>query len=143
MRLVDQPLQGITIAIPESRYRDEFATLFERAGARVKLCPLMTEKILEDRSSTRAFIDSAIAASFDIVIFMTGIGTKLIMSEAESLGHRDALLAALARAVVVSRGSKATAALRASDVRIDMIPQSASSEGIIELLSAVDIAGKR
>jgi uroporphyrinogen-III synthase len=139
MRVVDRPLDGVTVAIPESRFREEFATLFERAGASVRLCPLMTETILEDKSSTRAFIDRAVSSNLDITIFMTGIGTNLILQEAESIGKREALLAALARETIVSRGSKSTAALRKAGIRIDWIPETATTEGLIDLLAGHDL----
>jgi uroporphyrinogen-III synthase len=132
-------LTVITVAIPESRFAGEFRTLFERTGAEVLACPLLKESVTEDRSSTHRFIDLAIAETFDLTIFMTGIGTNLILREAESLGKREALLGALERMTIVSRGSKSTAALRKASVRIDMIPKAATTEGLIEVLQSHDL----
>ncbi len=143
MRVLEQPLQGVTVAIPESRYGEEFARLFERAGAQVRHCPLMTEEIVEQRSGIREFIDRTVTSQFDVVIFMTGIGTSLIFNEADVLNQRQSLLSALSTMTVVSRGSKSTAALRKANVRIDLIPQSATSEGLIEMFSRTHIAGRR
>lgn len=143
MRLVDQPLEGTTVAIPESRYGEEFARLFERAGARVRLCPLMTEQILEDRSRTRTFIEKTISLQFDVVIFMTGIGTELIFQEADAIGQRQPFLAALSAMTVVSRGSKSTAALKREQVRIDLMPKSATSEGLLEMFQPLHISARR
>ena len=135
-------LAGLNIAIAEARFSEEFGLLFERAGARVRRCPLQTETLLEDQSSTRTFIDMTIDDRFDWVIFMTGIGVRLILQQAEAQNHRDALLKALERVSILSRGSKSTAALRQANVRIDVIPQAATSEGIIEALRHRDLQHK-
>src|SRR5690349_1636318 len=116
MRILDRPLEGMTIAIPESRFGAEFAEMFQRLGARVHLCPLTTETVLADRTSTRAFVDLAISGGLDLVIFMTGVGTNLIFSEAEVIGKGQALLDSLEHLTILSRGSKSTAALRKANV---------------------------
>jgi uroporphyrinogen-III synthase len=143
MRVMTNRLDGLTVAIPESRFREEFATLFERTGAQVRVCPLMTETVLEDQSSTRQFIDLVIASQLDVMIFFTGIGTNLILKEAEAIGKREALLDGLAKITIVSRGSKSTAALRKANVRIDVIPRTATTDGLIEVLSTHDLKGRR
>jgi uroporphyrinogen-III synthase len=143
VRIVDQPLRGITVGIPEARFAEALAKLFERTGARVESCPLVTEEILEDRSSIKSFIDRTIANGFDIVIFMTGIGVRLIFQEAHAIDKWEDFLSALSKTVVVSRGSKSTTALTQANVRIDIIPKSATSEGLIEVLQASNVAGRR
>src|SRR5262245_14807329 len=143
MRVLDHPLEDLTIAIPESRFGTEFSEMFERLGARVHLCPLTKETVLEDRSSTRNFIDLVISGGLDIVIFMTGIGTNLIFGEAEVMGKRDELIDSLSKLTVLSRGSKSTAALKKARVRIDIIPRVATTEGVIQALDGHDITGKR
>ena len=67
----------------------------------------------------------AIAGKLDFAVFMTGIGTTLILQEAAAAGRREELLRALAGMTVVSRGSKSTAALRKANIRIDLIPETA------------------
>jgi uroporphyrinogen-III synthase len=103
----------------------------------------MTEEIVEERSSIREFIERTVTSQFDIVIFMTGIGTSLIFNEADVLDQRQGLVSALSMMTVVSRGSKSTAALRKANVRIDLIPQSATSEGLIDMFRPVHLAGRR
>jgi len=143
MRILDRPLEGITIAIPESRFGTEFADMFQRLGAQVHLCPLTTETVLADRTSTQTFVDLAISGGLDLIIFMTGVGTNLILDEAEAIGKRQAFLESLADVRILSRGSKSTAALRKANVRIDIIPASATTEGVIEALRDHDLSGKR
>ena len=143
MRVLDRPLEGVTIAIPESRFGTEFADMFQRLGARVHLCPLTTETVLADQSITRTFVDLAISGALDLVILMTGIGTNLILNEADTMGKRQALLESLANVTILSRGSKSTAALRKANVRIDIIPSAATTEGVIDALDGRDLTGKR
>ncbi len=130
------------IGIPEARYSEEFALLFERAGARVRRCPLQKEMLLEDQSSILSFVDRTISDGFDVCVFMTGIGVNLILQQADRAAKRNELLKALDRLTVVSRGSKSTAALRKANVRIDVIPAAATSEGVIESLLTHDLRGK-
>jgi len=136
-------LKGVRIALLESRYSEQFASLFEKSGAHVRSCPLVTERILEDRSEIRRFIELAVSGTLDFVILMTGIGTNLILGDAEAIGERERLLDALARMTVVCRGPKSLAALRKANVRIDVVPKVPTSEGIMEALESHDLAGKR
>src|SRR5690349_14268388 len=96
MRILERPLEGMTIAIPESRFGAEFADMFQRLGARVHACPLTTETLLADRTSIRTFVDLAVSGGLDLVIFMTGVGTNLILDEADAVEKRQALLESLA-----------------------------------------------
>jgi uroporphyrinogen-III synthase len=52
------------------------------------------------------------AGQFDMVIFLTGVGTRAVLNLAESKHPRDAFIAALRRVKVVPRGPKPIAVLR-------------------------------
>ncbi len=138
-----RPLNNITIAILEHRYTKEFSALFERFGAHVYACPLLEEKPVENREELREFIGHVLAGNLDLMIFLTGVGARFLISEAESMGAKDSFIAALNRLTIVVRGPKPVAALRQFGIRIDVIPATPTTEGVIEALQDKDLGGKR
>ena len=138
-----QPLENITVAITEHRYTKEFATLFERLGARVYACPLLEEKPVGNRAELRDFVQLVVSDSLDMMIFLTGVGAKFLISEAESTGLKDQFLRALDKLTVVVRGPKPVVALRQFGVRVDITPQTPTTEGVIEALRPRDLQGHR
>jgi len=138
-----EPLENITVAITEHRYTKEFASLFERLGAKVYACPVLEERKVENRSELQSFVRGVCAGGQDVMIFLTGVGAKFLIAEAESMGMKDLFLAALDKGTVVVRGPKPVAALRQFGVRIDVIPQTPTTEGVIEALQSKDLNGRR
>jgi len=138
-----QPLENIGVAITEHRYTKEFAALFERYGAKVYPCPVLEERKVENRSELQSFVRSVCSGSQDVMIFLTGVGARFLIAEAESIGMKDQFLAGLDKGTVVVRGPKPVAALRQVGVRIDVIPQTPTTEGVIEALKTKDLKGRR
>jgi uroporphyrinogen-III synthase len=138
-----QPLDNITVAILEHRFTKEFSTLFERFGAKVIACPLLEEKPVENRNELQEFVRHVVSGSLDIMIFLTGVGARFLISEAESLGVKDDFLNALGKLTVVVRGPKPVAALRQFGVRVDVIPDNPTTEGVIEALRTRDLHDRR
>jgi uroporphyrinogen-III synthase len=136
-----RPLENITVAILEHRYTKEFANLFEKFGAKVYACPLLEEKPVENREELQEFIRHAVSGNLDIMIFLTGVGARFLISEAESIGVKEEFLRALNGLTVVVRGPKPVAALRQSGVRVDIIPTIPTTEGVIEALRSRDLRG--
>jgi len=79
-----------------------------------------------------------------LAIFQTGVGTHALFKATDALGLTDQLLALLARAVVVVRGPKPTAALRSRGVRIDLSAQDPfTTAEVLAALQATPLAGAR
>ena len=138
-----QPLENITVGITEHRYTKEFATLFARLGARVDACPLLEEKPVENRDELRHFVRLLLSDGLDMMIFLTGVGAKFLISEAESINLKDQFLRALEKLTVVVRGPKPVAALRQFGVRVDVIPEKPTTDGVIDALQTRDLEGIR
>jgi uroporphyrinogen-III synthase len=138
-----QPLENITVGITEHRFTKEFASLFERLGAKVYSCPVLEEKPVENRAELQSFVRGVCAGNQDLMIFLTGVGAKFLISEAESIGVKQEFLSALDKMTVVVRGPKPVAALRQFGVRIDVIPQTPTTEGVIAALNDRDLKGRR
>ena len=138
-----QPLENITVGITEHRFTKEFSALFERLGARVYACPMLEERPVENRDELREFVRRVVAGNLDVMVFLTGVGARFLISEAESVRLKDEFLRGLDRLKVVVRGPKPVAALRQFGVRVDVVPQIPTTEGVIEALQAYELQGRR
>jgi uroporphyrinogen-III synthase len=99
----------------------------------------MREVPLESNTEALAFAAKFLAGEFDMVVFLTGVGTRALLSVVEKSYKRDEYIAALQRTKVVARGPKPVAALR----EIDVTPAVTAPEPNTwrELLQALDAAG--
>jgi uroporphyrinogen-III synthase len=136
-------LTGFTVAITASRRVDEFATMLSRRGADVVAAAAIEMAPLADDERLRAATEDLIATPPDILIATTGIGFRGWVAAAGSWGVAEALLDALRGARVISRGPKATGALRAAGLHEEWTPASESSEEVLAHLNADDLDGKR
>ncbi|MFZ0906000.1 MAG: uroporphyrinogen-III synthase [Mycobacterium sp.] len=144
MTSVDAPsLTGFTVAITASRRVDEFATMLRRRGADIVSAAAIQMVPLADDERLRAATEDVIATPPDILIATTGIGFRGWVEAAGSWGLADELLDALRSARVISRGPKATGALRTAGLREEWSPASESSEEVLAHLSADNLDGKR
>jgi uroporphyrinogen-III synthase len=142
MQFMAQPLKDVTVAIVEHRFTNEFSTLFERLGATVYACPLLQEKPVENKNELQDFVQRVIAGTFDLMIFLTGVGARFLVAEAESMGVKEDFLNELGKLTIVVRGPKPVTALRQLGVRIDVIPGNPTTEGVIEALRNRDLQGR-
>ncbi|HEY2381654.1 MAG TPA: uroporphyrinogen-III synthase [Terriglobia bacterium] len=137
------PLENINVAILEHRFTREFSALFEKLGAKVYACALLEEKPVENREELQTFIRHVLGGSLDMMIFLTGVGARFLIGEAESMGAKDDFLSALGKVTIVVRGPKPVAALRQFGLRADVTPQNPTTEGVIEALQTQNLRGRR
>ena len=112
-------MNGQTIAILESRARESLADLVVKRGGVPFSAPALAEVPDVDRDALAAQVRAWEAAPPAVFIFQTGVGTRALFEAADALALTPSLLRTLDAAVVVVRGPKPTAALRARKVRID------------------------
>src|SRR5262245_20779875 len=106
------PLEKITVAITEHRYTKEFASLFERLADRVYACPLLQEIPVENRTEVENFVRLVSSGKLNLMIFLTGVGARFLISGADSIGMGEQFRSALEKMKIVVRGPKPVAALR-------------------------------
>jgi uroporphyrinogen-III synthase len=140
-----ESLAALRVVALESRMSDQTATLIERSGGIAVRAPSMRELPLEDNAVALEFAQRLMADDLDIVIFLTGVGTKHLAEAIETRHAADEWRAALARTVVVSRGPKPQAVLRGWRVRIDVqVPEPNTWRDLLRSMDeACEIAGKR
>ncbi|MFD3513448.1 uroporphyrinogen-III synthase [Streptomyces sp. NPDC058657] len=137
------PLVGLTVGVTADRRRDELETLLSRRGARIISAPALRIVPLDDDARVRRATEECLAAPLDYVVATTGVGWRGWMSAAEGWGTGGSLVDACRAATVISRGSKATGAIRASGLRESYAPESEAVDEMLAWLLARDLDGRR
>src|SRR5688572_24410261 len=136
-------LENVTVALTEHRFAAELAKLFEKLGAHVRSCPLVEEAPVQNREEIRNFIRKINSGSLDMMVFLTGVGARFLIAEAEEMGVRNEFLEALEKLTVVVRGPKPLAALRRAGVTVNISARAPTSEGVAETLSEQNLRGRQ
>lgn len=96
----------------ESRRADEMARLIERHGGRPAVSPSMREVPRDDNPEAVDFAHRLLTGEIDIVLLMTGVGTRYLVAQIERHVDRQRFLTALGDVTTIARGPKPLAALR-------------------------------
>lgn len=105
-------LAGLRVLSLESRRAPEMAKIIENYGGRAIVAPSMREIPLESNTEALAFARTIAAHGFDMVIFLTGVGTRALARVVETIYPLEQFAEALRRVTVVARGPKPVAALK-------------------------------
>ena len=131
---------GLRVLALESRRAAELAKLISNYGGEPVVAPAMREVPLETNTEALSFAEALLAGKFDVVIFLTGVGTRAVLSVAETKYSRDDLITALKHTKVIPRGPKPIAVLRELGVTPAFnVPEPNTWR---ELLQALDDAAK-
>ncbi len=137
------PLTGYRIAVTSARRSEELCALLNRHGAEVFAAPAISMIALPDDDELHGNTEALIANPPDILVAHTGIGFRGWVAAAEGWGLATELIDSLSSARVISRGPKATGALRAGGLREEWSPESESSHEVLEYLLQSGVDGKR
>lgn len=137
------PLTGFRVAVTSARRADELSTLLRRRGATVTSAAAIEMVPLPDDDELHMHTEALIAAPPDLVVATTGIGLRGWIAAADGWGLAADLTAALSKARIVSRGPKATGALRAAGLPEEWSPESESSREVMQYLREGGIEGLR
>ena len=103
---------GLRVAAFESRKADEMRRLIERYGGQPFVGPSMREIPLQDNDEVLEFGKPLLAGQVDMIILLTGVGTKTMVDVLQTRHDLDQIKSALSRATLVVRGPKPKAVLR-------------------------------
>jgi uroporphyrinogen-III synthase len=127
---------GAKVLAFESRRAKEIAELIRINGGEPLVAPALTEAPLEDNAAVFEFADRLYAGEIDMMIFLTGVGTRLLGRVLATRDGEERFVHALCGIAVVARGPKPTAALREWNVPIAVsVPEPNTWR---ELLAAVE-----
>ena len=104
---------------------------------------MFTINDVPDPAPVEAWIRSAIAHPFDDLVLMTGEGLRRLMKIVRRLDVEPDFIAALGKSRKFTRGPKPGRALREIGLEPQMTTEKPTSEGIIEMLSRLDLRDKR
>src|SRR5579863_185309 len=103
---------GLRVLSLESRRAAEIEILIRRAGGEPLVAPSMRETPLEQNSQALAFAGRLFENQFDMLILLTGVGTRLLNQVIETRWPPGLFAGALRRITVVARGPKPMAVMR-------------------------------
>src|ERR1700676_3205814 len=109
---------GLRVLSLESRRGVEMAKLIESHGGEAMVAPSMREIPLESNTEALEFGRKLFTGGFDMVIFLTGVGTRALARVVETIYPLDQYLAELRKVAVVARGPKPVSVLREWSVPI-------------------------
>src|SRR2546426_9307186 len=117
------------VAALESRMAEQMTQLIERHGGRPLVAPSMREVPLEENADVLRFGERLLAGEFDMVILLTGVGTRFMLKILGSRWPRVQTLAALGKTITVVRGPKPLAVLRENNLQPTLaVPEPNRSE---------------
>ena len=105
-------LQGLKVISFESRRAVEIAELIRRYGGDPFVAPSMREVPLEENRAALELIPDLEAGNLDLLILMTGVGTRTLNQVLLSQFSQERIIAAMQRVKLVVRGPKPAAALK-------------------------------
>jgi uroporphyrinogen decarboxylase len=127
---------GLRVAGFESRRAVELAALVTRLGGVPSISPSMREVAPTRNPEAVDFANRLITGQVDVVICMTGVGVRMLMTQLDRQVDRKRFLEALSDVVTIARGPKPTAALR--ELGITPTHRTAEPNTWREVLSVID-----
>jgi uroporphyrinogen-III synthase len=131
---------GRTVLSFESRRAIEIAKLIENHGGRPMVAPATREVPAESSPDVSRFAAALLEGKVDLVIFLTGVGTRALARALEPFCSREQFVGALTRTSVLARGPKPVAVLKEFGVPITWtVPEPNTWKEILQLLDANNV----
>ena len=129
------PFDGLRVVSFESRRATEMAELIRRQAGVPFVAPSMREAPIENNAEAFEFAERLFRGEFDLMIFLTGVGTRALDKVLASRYPEDRFADALRTIVVAARGPKPLAALR--EMKVPVAVTAAEPNTWRELLAAL------
>lgn len=141
-------MTGLRVLSLESRRAGEMAKLIAAYGGTPIVAPSMREVPLESNTEAISFARTLGSNGFDMVIFLTGVGTRALARVVETVYPIAQFAEALRRIVVVARGPKPVAALKELGVAVTLaVPEPNTWRDLLRALDekagSLPLAGRR
>lgn len=118
--MVAMSFAGLRVLAFESRRAPEIAQLIRLNGGEPVVAPSMREVPLEANQEAFAFAERLFAGEFDMMVLLTGVGTRYLHQLLNNRYPPDRFPAALRQLTTVVRGPKPAAVLRELNVPIHL-----------------------
>ncbi|HEX5607244.1 MAG TPA: uroporphyrinogen-III synthase [Candidatus Binatia bacterium] len=142
---MEASLVGVKVVSFESRRAKEIAELIRRYGGEPITAPAMREIPLSENHSALKMLPQLEAGQFDLLILMTGVGTRTLNELLLTKYSQEKIVAALRKARLVVRGPKPVAALKELGLQPDItVPEPNTWREVLATVEqAVNLQGKR
>ena len=130
------PFDGLRVLAFESRRAAEIGELIRRQGGDPFVAPSMREAPLESNAEAFAFAERLFRGDFDMIILLTGVGTRALDKVLATRYPPEAFAEVLRKITVVARGPKPLAVLR--DMHVTAAVTAPEPNTWRELLAAID-----
>jgi uroporphyrinogen-III synthase len=136
-------LKGKTVAITRPEGQAEEAVELIKALGGVPYCiPAIEIKPLSNPESLKKFITELLEGRVNYVVLMSTNGVKYLLSAAQSLKLEDQLKKGLNKTYMIVVGPRTAEAIKEAGVRVDLVPNKYSSEGLLEVFTEKGVGGK-
>ncbi|MEQ1945880.1 MAG: uroporphyrinogen-III synthase [Bryobacteraceae bacterium] len=115
------PFDGLRVLSLESRRAAEMEKLIRNQGGVPFVAPSVREVPLADNPQAMAFFEKLLAGGFDMVVLLTGVGTRYLDKVLDTRFPKGSLAEGLKTVTVVCRGPKPAGVLREWNVPIAVI----------------------
>jgi uroporphyrinogen-III synthase len=138
-------LRALRVVSFESRRATELAELIRRYGGEPIVAPSMREVLLSENRAALELLSRIEAGQFDILILMTGVGTKTLNQTLLTRYSQERIVAGLKTVRLVARGPKPVAVLKELGLQAAAtVPEPNTWREILWVLDrAFDLSGKR
>src|SRR3990167_8751135 len=99
-------LKNLNIVFFESRLAKTMGDLIRLQGGNPISAPSMKEVPLENNPAAFSFFEKLLKGDADMLILLTGVGTKALLAILETRYSREDILSALRKITIVPRGPK-------------------------------------
>src|SRR4051812_12662392 len=137
------PLSGRRIALLETREAERLGQMLREQGAEIVSVPAVAIVDAADPAPVRAWVERFVADPPNYLVLLTGEGLSRLHAVAQGSGRGPGFIAALGHTPTVIRGPKPARALRALGLAPQPRAEPATTEGVIALLSDLDLRGRR
>lgn len=129
----------------ESRRGGEMASLISRHGGVVIEAPSMREVPLSDQREALAVGGELMRGECDVLVLLTGVGTRMLVDVLATQYARDEVMAALRKTMLVCRGPKPFAVLKEWGIKPAIVAPEPNTfrDLLVALDEHVDVRGKR
>jgi uroporphyrinogen-III synthase len=139
---------GARVLTLESRRAPEMAQLISNNGGQPVVAPSTQEVALGANAEVANFTRALLDGRFHSILFLTGVGTRILAVQAEAVCPLEEFVGALRRISVVARGPKPVAALRELGVPVTLaVPEPNTWREILQALdenaALVPLKGRR
>jgi uroporphyrinogen-III synthase len=136
-------LKGRVVALTRpADQAEEAGELVQAKGGIPYYMPAIEIKPLNNTEHVTRFITELQTGTVDYVILMSTNGVKHLFEVAQSVNQADSLRRGLTKTCVIGVGPRTAQELETYNVHVNLVPEKYSSEGLLEVLKAKDVADK-